>query len=308
MSGVRDALVSIDGRLDDLRREHAWRAIARKLDAAGKQRQPRWPWLFAPVTLAIAVLVVVAGARGRRTPSKTFAVDLLVAAAPHDRVIERADVRITMVGGTAIVMDARDGTLQVRVTAGTLVADRGLDAPSVTLFAGDTHIVIRDRRFAVRVEPSRLVFGSGEHAREAVERQLVELAPPPAPPVLVPGNQQSDASRDDHRAPTRPRLRVESVSVPEPISAAELYRRAETALAAHDSQRARELLEQLLRDHSNDQRVDAARYDLALIAHAAGDERRAVALLDEILANGGDASVRVAAEALRDRMGPIAPR
>ena len=124
----------------------------------------------------------------------------------------------------------------------------------------------------------------------------------------MPGVQQSDASRDDHHAPTRPRLRVESVSVPKRISAAELYRGAETALAAHDSQRARELLEQLLRDHPNDQRVDAARYDLALIAHAAGDDLRAAALLDEILANGSDASVRVAAEGLRDRIGPITPR
>ena len=98
-------------------------------------------------------------------------------------MIERADVRITVIGGTATVMDARDGTLQVRVTAGTLVADRGLDAPPVTLFAGDTQIVMRDRRFAVHVEPSRIVFGSGEHARESVERQLVELAPPPVSPV-----------------------------------------------------------------------------------------------------------------------------
>jgi hypothetical protein len=193
----------------------------------------------------------------------------------------------------------------VRVGAGTLVADRGPDAPPVTLFAGDTHIVSRERRFAVRVEPSRIVFGSGEHARESVERQRVELTPRPA---RVPGNHQSDASREDHDAPTRPRLRVEPVTVPEPISAAELYRRAESALAAHDSKRARELLEQLLRDHPNDQRVDAARYDLALIAHAAGDEAHAVALLDEILANGADASVRVAAEALRDRMGATAPR
>src|SRR5690606_36857183 len=115
-----------------------------------------------------------------------------------------------------------------------------------------------------------------------------------------------------HATPTRPAVprRRAEVKAPRPdpaspvLGASELYRRAEAALATRDTAEARGLLERLLREFPDAALVDAARYDLALLAHADGDDARALALLDAIIADGRDEGVRLAAEALRRRLRP----
>ena len=205
MSFVRDTIRSLEGKLDDVRCEYAWRAIVRTIDQpdAREQRARRrlrwWMWLIVPGTALAAAAATL--------PSATIA---------HSARVEVIDV------------------------------------PPVDV---------------AQTEP---VSGPVEHA------------------IVV----------DSSRGPALQRV------VPRAPSAAELYQRAETALAAHDPQAARRALERLVLEHPRDARVDAARYDLALIAHGQGDDVRALALLDAILASGRDPSVRTAATALRDRLAP----
>lgn len=316
MKTVRDTLASLEGRLDDMRREHAWRAIAHTLDAQAYEPVSWRPRLFvaAASTLAVTFAIVIAVAITRRptVASTPFAFDAIVAERSQHRTIERAGVTITVLGpGAATVADGDDGTLHVRVATGTLLAERAAGADPVTLFAGQAIMVARDHEFAVRVEGSHVVFGAGEHSREIVERDVVMsrarderetrapvlAASPPEPMHVSPARPTSPRRRAEADAPrTEP--------APPVLRASELYRRAEAALATHDGTAARELLERLLREFPDDALVDAARYDLALLAHAAGDDARALALLDAIAARGGDRAVRTAAEALRRRLRP----
>jgi predicted Zn-dependent protease len=83
------------------------------------------------------------------------------------------------------------------------------------------------------------------------------------------------------------------------MDAAELYRRAEAALAIRDPAGARDFLEQLIREYPSDARVDAARYDLALVARSFGQRARARELLDALIANGTDENLKAAARRLR---------
>ena len=83
------------------------------------------------------------------------------------------------------------------------------------------------------------------------------------------------------------------------MDAAELYKRAEAALAVRDAAAAREYLERLLAEYPGDSRVDAARYDLALIARSYGQHQRALELLDALIANGTDENLKAAARRLR---------
>ena len=57
------------------------------------------------------------------------------------------------------------------------------------------------------------------------------------------------------------------------MDAAELYKRAEASLAIRDPAGARDFLERLIAEYPNDSRVDAARYDLALIARSFGQRQ-----------------------------------
>jgi outer membrane protein assembly factor BamD (BamD/ComL family) len=87
------------------------------------------------------------------------------------------------------------------------------------------------------------------------------------------------------------------------FEAPELYRLAEAAMQKHDPSAAREKLERLLDEYPDHSLVDAGRYDLALLALAAGERARARTLLDEIILRGRDTAVRTAAQTLRARTG-----
>lgn len=86
------------------------------------------------------------------------------------------------------------------------------------------------------------------------------------------------------------------------LDAVELYRRAETSLAIHDPITARTLLEQLLREFPDHTLVDAARYDLALMARTYGERERALELLATIRTSGRDRNVRAAAARLEQQL------
>lgn len=324
---VRDTLASLDGRLDDVRREQAWRAIERDLDAPIAPRRENLGWR-RPIAYALAAVAIVTAFFVIQRPSATPAIPATeLSAAPGQRtVFDRDGVTLTLLGpASASVAGDRDGTVHVRIINGTVVADRTAAAPGLTIIAGGNTTVTHDRRFAVRVEPAMVVLGAGDRAREIVERHGFELgpaAPPPSPlstpvpsvPAIAP---EPAPTPPPSSSPTRaPRIAAEppaaeSSTEREPpklpviiVSAAELYRRAEASLAIRDPQGARTLLEQLIRDYPTDPRVDAARYDLALLARAGGDRPHALVLLDQILSAGTDADVQRAARRLRDQIQP----
>lgn len=221
MTELRDTVASLDGRLDDVRREHAWRAVARKLDAASNAPPPRWPWLFVPTAaaLATAVLLLVVRPPGPMAHREEPARRDIVAVTPQPRATEPAPV------------DA-DGVVRSAVAGGALLA--------------------------------RIVVGAGERVEQLVVHETLSV----------------------HRRP----------------GAAALYAQAEAALARHDASRACALLERVVKEYPGSALVDPARYDLALLAHSAGDDAKAVALVEEVLATGTNANVRAAAERLRERL------
>ena len=105
------------------------------------------------------------------------------------------------------------------------------------------------------------------------------------------------AKRAVPRAATTARASVDVR--PSKVEADELYRRAESALAVSDRASARDNLERLLVDFPASPLMDAARYDLALIAVAEHDDARAVLQLDELVASGRDSNIVAAARRLR---------
>ena len=327
MSQIRETLASLEGRLDDVRREQAWRGIEHALDHATEPAPARPFWryriAFATVVIAIAIAFVFT----RRSSTIEIPATELAAEPGQRTVFERDGVTLTLFGpAAATVAGHPDGTVHVAIASGTVVADRLDDAPALTFTAGSNTTVTHDRKFAIRVEQGMVVLGAGEQAKEIVDRHVHQLAPPAAPPVTAPPVTAPPITPPPVEPPApvapvgppspRPRIvvpspepPVETPPEPTPIptivfSATELYRRAEAALAIKDPKGARDFLEQLLRDYPTDPRVDAARYDLALLARAANDLPRARALLDTILTSGTDDGVRAAAKRLRDQLKP----
>lgn len=339
---VRDALASLDGRLGDVRREQSWRAIERALDAPPARARPprRWRWPVA-VGLAAALgavwIVVIT-----RRPAPLAATEL-VAGAGHRTVYDRDGVVLTLLGPGAatVAADGGDDVVHVRVARGTLIADRAEAAPAVAITAGGNTTITRDPRFAVRVEPTTVVLGTGQRAREIVERHELVVAgatpaeattaptnaaapaePAPVPSVVppVPAPEPSNnpvrlrargalprvdplpASDDPASPPSAPR----TITLPDiSLDAPELYRRAEAALAVRDPAGARALLERILHEHPDDELVAAARYDLALLARADGDLAGARALLEQVLATSPSRDLRAAAARLHRQL--VAP-
>jgi len=247
-----------------------------------------------------------------------------VAEAGQTTKLERDGATLTLVGpGAVSITPQRDGTLGIRVARGTLLAERTDDAPALAIAAGANTTVTRDRTFAVHVSPTTVVLGAGAAATQIMERYVVRaasssptvepiepiepIAPAPPAPAVPQTNAPRTAPRSDkpmataaavdgdapRAAPVLPEIRIE---------AAELYRRAEVALKVHDASGARELLERLLHEYPDHALVDAARYDLALIALASGDRATARTHLDEIIRSGRDAAVRTAATTLRAKI------
>jgi hypothetical protein len=315
---VRDTLASLDGRLDDVRREAVWRAIDRDVNEPAATVARSWWWRRRGFTIPMVAFAAVAAAaailwlRSGPEPATNQSTELMAAAGQTTK-LERDGATLTLVGpGAVSITPARDGTLGIRVARGTLLAERTDTAPALAIAAGSNTTVTRDRTFAVHVSPTTVVLGAGAAATQIIERYVVRepsppppivtpLAPeppkPPAPPPAEPSAPRAAVPHVDTAAPTTPRA---APVLPEiRVEPGELYHRAEVALQAHDASAARDLLERLLREYPDHTLVDAARYDLALIALAAGERDQARTLLDEIIERGRDAAVRTAAKTLR---------
>jgi len=233
-------------------------------------------------------------------------------------VFERDGVVLTLVGPSVATVHREANLVRVSVTKGLLVADRTPSAPALAVDAGDNHVVSRDARFAVRVEPTMVVLGAGEQARQIVERHAIDLGALPLDSVPMPStaptspteSPQTTSAKSNATSTTSAKSNVrlnsdDSTKRTPPklpdlrLDAAELYKRAEAALAVRDSSGAREFLERLLREYPTDSRVDAARYDLALIARSNSQHQRALELLDALIATGTDENLVGAARRLR---------
>jgi len=319
---VRDTLASLDGRLDDVRREAVWRAIDREVNEPAAAAAPSWWWwrrgrvaIAAFAVAAVAAAAAILWLRPGHEPARDQATEL-VAEAGQTTKLERDGATLTLIGpGAVSITPQRDGTLGIRVTRGTLLAERTDSAPALAIAAGSNTTVTRDRTFAVHVSPTTVVLGAGAAATQIIERHVVREPAPPPPPMITPLAPEPPPRPAPAPAPAEPSAprasapRVDTTAPPTPraapvlpeirVEAPELYHRAEVAMQAHDASTARDLLERLLREYPDHTLGDAARYDLALIALAAGERDKARTLLDEIILRGRDTAVRSAAKTLR---------
>ncbi len=347
-SSVVGVVRSLDTRLDDLRRETSWRAIEGAIDerpaiSPAPPRTWRLP-VFALATIAVIIALVVlpkparegsnANSASNANASKTNSANAngggsntsdasdpptaLSASAGQRTVFERDGIVLTLVGPSVATVHREANLVRVTVTKGLVVADRTPSAPALAVDAGDNHVVSRDARFAVRVEPTMVVLGAGEQARQIVERHAIDLGALPLDSVPMPStaptspteSPQTTSAKSNATSTTSAKSNVrlnsdDSTKRTPPklpdlrLDAAELYKRAEAALAVRDSSGAREFLERLLREYPTDSRVDAARYDLALIARSNSQHQRALELLDALIATGTDENLVGAARRLR---------
>ncbi|HEU0033907.1 MAG TPA: tetratricopeptide repeat protein [Kofleriaceae bacterium] len=306
---LRDAVRSLDGRLDDVRREQAWRRVERELTTPVQPPARRWRWPVAGLAMATAAALVIAWlARAPHAVDDAPPATALVAEAGKQSIYQRDGVSLTLVGpGTASVHE-RAGTLYVHVDRGTLLADRTDDAPPLAIDAAGNTTTTRDRRFTVRVQPGTVVFGAGDHARALVQRDELVVTPPapapapaPAPPIPPP----PPAKPRVERAPVEPAVVESPARAPElppiVVTAPELYARAEAALRVRDPAAARTLLERVIAEYPADPLADAAHYDLALIAIEAGDRDAALAHT-RALESARDPNLKAAAAKLRARI------
>lgn len=338
---VSDAVRSLDARLDDLRRESTWRGIESVLDERPAIVAPPRTWrlpVFALAAIAVVIALLVlpkperssekavaptataptATAPMATAPMAMDAITLSAGAGQHT-VFERDGLTLTLVGPSLARLTREPDAVRVNVTRGLLVADRAPNAPALAVDAGDNHVVSRDARFAVRVEPTMVVLGAGEQARQIVERHAIDMGalplPEPAsstlsPPPTSTSPTTNSPTTNSQMTPETPKAKPRVATTPDAerrppaspdvhMDAAELYKRAEAALAIRDPATARDFLERLLAEYPTDARVDAARYDLALIARSFGLRQRALELLDALIANGTDENLKAAARRLR---------
>lgn len=367
---LRETIGSLDVRLDDVRREQGWRAIERALDTAPvtaprRARGFAWPLAFGLAAATAAVLAVLLVRQPATGPSlSTLPATELVAVEGQTTMFERAGIALSLFGpGTATVEGTNDA-VRVDVKRGTLLAERAPDAPALSIAAGGSTTLTKDRRFAVHVSPTMVVMGSDERANQIIEHHspvpvpdsgsgaasptaLLSPTPNPTPtPTLSPNpNPNPNPTPTPTLTPTptpirkprpnpaphpnpsltpnpmpnpnptpSPTLRpsppsptANEVSPPSPLpdlqlDAVELYRRAETSLSIRDPLTARAQLEQLLREFPSHPLVDAARYDLALLARTYGEHERALQLLAHIRTHGKDKNVRAAAARLEQQL------
>lgn len=320
---IRDALASLDGRLDDVRRHHAWSRIEHAIAEPPPARSSARGWWLAVATAAVAACVLWLVVRAASTPRDGATTVPMIATPGHPATIERAGLTLVLHGPGIAMVRERDAALSVVVIGGTLVAERHSGSRALAIEAGGNATLTRDARVAVHVEPGLVVLGAGERSKVIVERFASDavgaatVAPPaavsPPPDAAAPPPTTTAASPPPRRIrpPARSNELAPAVAADADeadddeadahavVDARALYHDAEVALSAHDRAAARRLLEQLLRDFPRDKLVDAARFDLALIANADGDHARAGALLDELIAGAADPNVRDAAKRLR---------
>jgi hypothetical protein len=321
-SQLRRALGALDARLDDVRREQGWRGIERTLDAPVAPTPARrgigWPLAFGLAATTAAILAVLLLQRPATATVDELAPTALVAGAGEHAIVERDGLALTLVGPGAATVARVEDAIRVRVIQGTLVAERRSEAaPSLALEAGGNTTISRDSKLAVHVAPATVVLGTGAQADQILERYTFKPTTPVSPVVPPPASPPPAEPRLETRAARKvvPVLPVPAPDVPreddvvvkpEPVEtaldAATLYRHAEVALASRDPDGARELLERLLREHPNHALVDAARYDLALIARGRNDLARALELLAQIRTTGKDKNLRAAAARLEQQL------
>lgn len=308
---VRDVVSSMTGSLDEVRREQGWRAIERTLAKPAPVPTRRWTWLVIPA-LAVAIAAVLLWPR---SSPDTIPPTSLAAKAGERTVFARDGLTLTLIGpGAATIQPG--AVVRVDVTAGTVLGERTSDdAPAVELAAAGNTTTTRDAQFAIRVVQGTVVLGTGQRALAMIERETHELATPPAPEV--PAAPIDPAPIAPPPAPVPPRVDrspppvTKSVDAtkpgePEelppivvvPLAAKELYARAEAALRVRDPMAAKRLLAQLLAEHPSDALVDAARYDLALIAISERDPAIARSYLQQLIDTARDPSLKSAARKL----------
>jgi TolA-binding protein/ferric-dicitrate binding protein FerR (iron transport regulator) len=121
------------------------------------------------------------------------------------------------------------------------------------------------------------------------------VAPPQpiAPPTIKPRKEHGPA--DSVANPIAP-------PAPPAETADTIYARAEAAKRDGDPTRAHALLAEVVSRFPEDALANSALYELGRDAHAAHDDEHARAFLDELLASGGDSSLREPARYLRCRI------
>jgi len=87
-----------------------------------------------------------------------------------------------------------------------------------------------------------------------------------------------------------------------PLSAAELYRRAEDAMQRHDRPDVRQQLERVVATFPDDRLADQARFELAQLALADGDHEAAARQLDVLAAGAREPALRESSAFLRCRL------
>lgn len=93
-----------------------------------------------------------------------------------------------------------------------------------------------------------------------------------------------------------------AVPNPPPVTAASLYRQAETALQHGDGARGQQLLSDLIARFPMDPSTDAARFELTLIFQKAGQRQQALALADELARSPREGPFMEPARFLRCRL------
>lgn len=312
---VRDVVSSMTGTLDEVRREQGWRAIERTLAKPAPVPTRRWPWLAIPA-LAVAIAAVLLWPR---SSPEAIPPTSLAAKAGERTVFARDGLTLTLIGpGAATIQPG--AVVRVDVTAGTVLGERTSDdAPAVELAAAGNTTTTRDAQFAIRVVQGTVVLGTGQRALAMIERETHELATPPTPeapvapldpapiapppaPAPPPVERSSSVERPPVTKPVDATKPVEPEELPPivvvPLAAKELYARAEAALRVRDPMAAKRLLAQLLAEHPTDALVDAARYDLALIAISERDPAMARSYLQQLIDTARDPSLKSAARKL----------
>ncbi len=317
---VRDVVASMTGSLDEVRREQGWREIERTIAKPAPVPARRWPWLVVPA-LAVAIVALIVWPRSKSL--EAMPPTTLAARAGERTVFARDGLTLTLIGPGAATVQPGPSAIRVEVTAGTVIGERtSEDGPSVELAAAGNTTTTRDAQFAIRVVQGTVVLGTGQRALAMIERETHELAKPephvapePAAP-LDPGPITPLPTLDrtatppvlDRPAPrpiTPPPPDTKPVAPPElppivvvPLAAKELYARAEASLHVRDPMAAKRLLAQLLAEHPTDALVDAARYDLALIAISERDSAMARSYLEQVIDTARDPSLKSAARKL----------
>jgi TolA-binding protein len=116
-------------------------------------------------------------------------------------------------------------------------------------------------------------------------------APPPAPgegppPAVAPSPTAAPPAASSQSIPAPPPVPAPPPPTASRATVSSLYKEAEHALSRGDDAAARQRLVAVVRTFPRDVMADSARFELALLANKAGDQREALAQIREILGRG----------------------